>query len=87
MYTGCTITLCSDFLRPPCGDDDERGMGLPPEKVGVPVGVTICGKSCRSSSDNGNGQMLRDGTALQRRFSRRQICMTVRVSWRSLFSK
>jgi hypothetical protein len=45
-YTGCSVTLCSALSQASCqSPDDRRGADLPPEEVGVNVGVTICKKS------------------------------------------
>ncbi len=78
-----TVTLCSAFSKASCQSlDDERGVGLLPEVVGVLVGITKCEKSpTKSSSGDGGGKMLRGGTAPPRSFRRRPICQTAWVRW------
>jgi hypothetical protein len=54
--TGCWVTPCSALFQASCkSPDDQRGRGLPPEDVGVFLGITICKKSPAEAPGGGGG--------------------------------
>jgi hypothetical protein len=90
-YTGCALTLSSALSQAFClSPDDRRGAGgLLPEEVRALVGITICQRSPSEATVAITAADTRQEVAAIRHavFAIADICETVWVSWRGLFSK